>query len=110
MTRGHTLLTERDTVNADGSFNRAAILCIALRRAAAERDLDILIAAHGPTLRLPAGISQDNIAAWRSTRAAKVDRHGLRLTPFCQLLAAELRRVWRAAYAVRQAVVGGQSS
>jgi hypothetical protein len=98
------LLSERDTVNADGTFNRAAILRIALVRAAAERDLDVVIAAHGPTLRLPAGIGQHNVEAWRRDRAAGVDRSGLVLTPFRTLLAAELRRAWQAARALRTAM------
>jgi hypothetical protein len=97
------LLCERDTVNADGSFNRRAILAIAQLRAAAERDLDVLVAAYGPCLQLPAGISQHNVVAWRRTRAARVDRRGLRLTPFRKLLADEMRRAWSAARAVRGA-------
>jgi hypothetical protein len=76
-------------------------LRIALLRASAERDLDMLIAAHGPTLRLPAGISQHNVVAWRRHRAAHVNRRLLRLTPFRQLLAEELCRAWQAARAVR---------
>jgi hypothetical protein len=99
--RRSNLLTERDTVNSDGTFNRAVILRIALLRAGAERDLDVLIAAHGPTLRLPAGISQHNVVAWRRQRAAHVNRRHLRLTPFRQLLAEQLRRAWQAARAVR---------
>lgn len=95
------LLTERDTVDADGRFNRAVILRIALARARAERDLDVLLAAQGPSFRLPAGISQDNVAEWRRARAAAVDRTDLRLTPFHRLLAQELRRVWQAAHAAR---------
>jgi hypothetical protein len=95
------LLSERDTVNADGSFNRAAILRIAHRRAAAERDLDVLVAAYGPTLRLPAGISQHNVTGWRRERAAAVDRRGLTLTPLRRLLADELRRAWQVARALR---------
>jgi hypothetical protein len=98
------LLNERDTVNADGTFNRAAILRIARVRAAAERDLDVLIAAHGPTLRLPAGIGLHNVANWRRDRAAKIDRAGLVLTPFRKLLAAELRRAWQAARVLRAAL------
>lgn len=97
------VLTERDTVNADGTFNRAAILKIALLRARAERDLDILVAARGfGPIRLPAGIASHNVAAWRAEQAAKLDRKGLALTPFKRLFAAELRRAWDGARAVRK--------
>ncbi|HWM49515.1 MAG TPA: hypothetical protein VNR11_21660 [Xanthobacteraceae bacterium] len=64
------MFTERDTVNADGTFNRRIILKVALSRARAERDLDMLVAAHGPTLRPPTGISQDAVRAWRRARCA----------------------------------------
>ena len=97
------MFTERDTVNADGTFNRRIILKVALSRARAERDLDMLVAAHGPTLRPPTGISQDAVRAWRRVRAAQVDPNGLALTPFRTLLAEQLRRAWSAARAVRSA-------
>jgi len=102
-TREPALFTERDTVNADGTFNRRIILKVALSRARAERDLDMLVAAHGPTLRPPTGISQDAVRAWRRVRAAQVDPNGLALTPFRTLLAEQLRRAWSAARAVRSA-------
>ena len=106
MAQPALLLTERDTVNADGTFNRAAILRIAQLRAGMERDIDVSIAAYGPTLKLPAGISQDNVMAWRHARAASVTQENLMLTPYRQLLAQEMRRAWHAARAVRAAQHG----
>jgi len=97
------LLSERDMVGAGGVFNHAAILRVAWMRAHSERDRDVLIAAFGPTLQLPAGVGQHNATQWRRERAATVDRRQLRLTPFATLLALELRHAWKLAHALRAA-------
>jgi hypothetical protein len=97
---------ERDTVDPDGSFNRCAILAIAHARAAATRDLDVVIARYGaPMIPNPASVSFRNVRAWRRDLAARTDRSGLDLPPFRQLLAEEMARTWSTAQLLRRAML-----
>ena len=98
--------SERVTVDGNGRYNRRAILGIAHLRAAAARDLDVIVAKHrGPLVPSPPGVSFHNLRAWRAGYAANIDRTGLRLTPFRELLAEEMRLAWATAGLLRNAML-----
>ncbi len=88
------MLTERDTLKADGSIDWMAVRNISMVRANAERDIDILIAAYGGPILKPAGVGFHNIREWRAELAARVDTTNLKLTPYLNLYRAELRKIW----------------
>jgi hypothetical protein len=97
------MLTDRDTVHPDGKLNWRAIREIATLRALAEVDADIVSRVYGPVLRLPAGISQDNIREWKGTLARKAlaENPSLETTPYIEIYRIELRRTYEAAKAIR---------
>jgi hypothetical protein len=98
--------TERDTVRADGSIDWRLVRKIARDRALAERDIDILVAAHGGPIRKPADVGLHNVAEWRRELALRVDITNLKLTPFKNIYRDCLRSVWRSARAVQTVRVG----
>jgi hypothetical protein len=97
------MLTERDTLNKDGSLNWRAIREIATLRAMAELDAEIVSRVYGPVLRLPAGVSQDNVREWKNglARKALIANPSLETTPYVELYRRELRRARDAAKAIR---------
>lgn len=95
------MLTERNTVRQDGSIDWRVVRKIARDRALAERDIDILVAAHGGPIRKPADVGLHNVAEWRRELALRVDISKLKLTPFRNIYRQELRSTWRAARAVQ---------
>jgi hypothetical protein len=100
------MLTERDTVNRDGSFNWRAIKEIATYRALAARDIEVIELVHGAPLRKPADIGFHNINDWRAKLAEKalIANPQLETTPYIQLYRHEMRRACAAARAVRFAM------
>jgi hypothetical protein len=100
------MLTERDTVNRDGTFNWRVIKEIATLRALAERDIEIIGIVYGAPLRKPADVGFHNITDWRAKLAEKalIANPQLETTPYIQLYRHEMRRACAAARAVRFAM------
>jgi len=99
------LLTERDTLRDDGSIDWRAVRNIAMVRALAERDIDILVAAYGGPILKPASVGFHNLREWRAELAARVDTSKLILTPFLKIYRAELRNIWTVARSLQRARV-----
>jgi hypothetical protein len=97
------MFTERDTLHKDGTLNWRAIREIAMLRSLAELDADVVSRVYGPVLRLPAGVSQHNVAEWKAKLAAKAlaENPKLETTPFIDIYRREMRRACDAARAIR---------
>lgn len=97
------MLTERDTVNKDGTLNWRAIREIATLRALAERDIEVIELVYGAPIRKPADVGFHNIREWRARVAdmALAANPSLETTPYIVLYRRELRRALDAARAVR---------
>lgn len=103
-----THLSWWDCVNPDGSFNRSAILRIALGRARHGRNLEIVVANLGaPTnlasLKVPFSQLRGAYAQVASTLPRPAD-----LKPWSDVLARELREVWDWARIIRDKVLRGE--
>jgi hypothetical protein len=100
------MLTERDTVNRDGSFNWRAIKEIATYRALAARDIEIIELVYGAPLRKPADVGFHNINDWRAKLAEKalLANPQLETTPYIKLYREAMRSVCASARAVRFAM------
>lgn len=100
------MLTERDTINRDGSFNWRAIKEIATLRSLAAVDIEIIELVYGAPLRKPADVGFHNINDWRHQLAAKalIANPSLETTPYITLYRTEMRRACAAARAVRFAM------
>jgi hypothetical protein len=92
-------MSYRDLIRADGSINRGAIIALAHRRAAAERDLAICVAAGIATPRMRLG----DVPAWRAEQARRIDVRGLGVPAYRELFGEEMKAVWAWAIAQRDA-------
>jgi hypothetical protein len=100
---GTDMLTERDTLNKDGTLNWRAIKEIAMLRALAEADIEVIELVYGAPLRKPADVGFHNINPWRARLAEKAlaANPQLETTPFITLYRREMRRACEAARAIR---------
>ena len=85
-----------DLINADGTFNRSAIMKIAATKARAERNLDACVAAMAFA---PRSGALSSVTAWRAAAAANLPAS---TTAYARFFAVELRRVWEIAKLARQ--------
>lgn len=92
-------ISYNDCVNADGSFNRAAIMHIACCRARHQRNIAVVVDREGAPTQLSRGrlsSARDDYAA----RAAEIGHHTVE--PWSVFLGRELREVWDWAHIMRE--------